>query len=98
MIHAKQNMHLTLFCHRGFLSFILILFDKQTCSQIPHPVILADEPTANLDSTTGLKIIDFMKKINEIDKTTFIFSTHDRGVMEHSKRTIRLVDGDIVKD
>ncbi len=62
------------------------------------PVILADEPTANLDSTTGLKIIDLMKKINETDQTTFIFSTHDRGVMEHSKRTIRLVDGDIVKN
>lgn len=59
-------------------------------------IVLADEPTANLDSETGDKIISLMKQINEIEKTTFIFSTHDPDIMKHAQRIIRLHDGKIV--
>jgi putative ABC transport system ATP-binding protein len=58
--------------------------------------VLADEPTANLDSTTGERIIDLMKRINQTHKTTFIFSTHDPQVMKHASRVIRLKDGRLV--
>jgi len=60
-------------------------------------IILADEPTANLDSETGHSIIDLMLKINEEDKTTFIFSTHDPKIMAHASRKIILTDGTIDK-
>ena len=56
-------------------------------------IVLADEPTANLDSETGDQIIDLMLDINKNDGTTFIFSTHDPKVMEHASRVIRLHDG-----
>jgi putative ABC transport system ATP-binding protein len=56
-------------------------------------IVLADEPTANLDSATGLAIIDLMRDINAKYQTTFIFSTHDARVMEHARRIVRLVDG-----
>ena len=58
-------------------------------------LVLADEPTANLDSKTGGTIIDLMKQLNEQDGTTFLFSTHDQQVMTHAHRVIRLVDGQI---
>ena len=61
-------------------------------------IVLADEPTANLDSATGQTIIDLMKTLNHRDRTTFIFSTHDQKVMEHADRIIRLVDGRIVSN
>ncbi len=56
-------------------------------------IILADEPTANLDSATGHKIIELMKSINEVEKTTLIFSTHDAHIMEHARRVVNLHDG-----
>ena len=59
-------------------------------------IILADEPTANLDSKTGEGIIDLMKSINEADQTTFIFSTHDARVMSHADRIVYLEDGRVV--
>ncbi len=58
-------------------------------------IVLADEPTANLDSATGLTIIDLMKELNEKRQTTFIFSTHDQRVMAHARRIVRIVDGKI---
>lgn len=58
-------------------------------------IILADEPTANLDSHTGNLIIQLMKEINAVKKTTFIFSTHDPRIMEFARRVIRLKDGQI---
>lgn len=61
-------------------------------------IVLADEPTANLDSVTGNSIIELMKELNEVQKTTFIFSTHDPRVMSQATRVIRLVDGLIVHD
>lgn len=60
-------------------------------------IVLADEPTANLDSATGEKIINLMKHINSTHKTTFIFSTHDPQVMKHASRIIRLKDGEVVE-
>jgi len=60
-------------------------------------IILADEPTANLDSETGQKIIDLMKQINKMEKTTFIFSTHDPDIMSHADRVIRIHDGLVVQ-
>jgi putative ABC transport system ATP-binding protein len=56
-------------------------------------IVLADEPTANLDSATGEAIIDLMLEINRRDRTTFIFSTHDPKVMQHARRVVRLHDG-----
>ncbi len=61
-------------------------------------IVLADEPTANLDSETGRRIIDLMREINEAERTTFIFSTHDHQVMSYARRMIRLVDGRIAED
>ncbi|PKL19303.1 MAG: macrolide ABC transporter ATP-binding protein [Spirochaetae bacterium HGW-Spirochaetae-5] len=59
-------------------------------------IILADEPTANLDQKTGASLLDLMKKLNEEIGTTFIFSTHDRMVMKSARRLINLCDGTIV--
>jgi putative ABC transport system ATP-binding protein len=56
-------------------------------------IVLADEPTANLDSETGHRIVDLMRQINETDKTTFIFSTHDAHIMEHARRVVNIRDG-----
>ena len=58
-------------------------------------IVLADEPTANLDSKTGGSIIDLMKSMNESQGTTFIFSTHDPRVMGYADRVIELVDGQV---
>jgi putative ABC transport system ATP-binding protein len=60
-------------------------------------IVLADEPTANLDSATGEAIIALMLEINRRDGTTFIFSTHDPRVMAHAHRVVRLADGRIVE-
>lgn len=56
-------------------------------------VILADEPTANLDHETGQEILDLMKRVNQERKTTFIFSTHDSKVMAIAQRVVKLWDG-----
>ncbi|WP_250655116.1 ABC transporter ATP-binding protein [Alkalimarinus coralli] len=61
-------------------------------------LILADEPTANLDSHTGASLLDMMKTLNETEKMTFLFSTHDPKIMERARRIIRLEDGCIVDD
>ena len=61
-------------------------------------IILADEPTANLDSKTGSALLDMMRKLNETKGITFIFSTHDRMIMERAKRLVRLKDGMIDSD
>jgi putative ABC transport system ATP-binding protein len=61
-------------------------------------IVLADEPTANLDSATGERIIELMKNINKTHKTTFIFSTHDPQVMRQAGRIIRLKDGHVVPE
>jgi putative ABC transport system ATP-binding protein len=59
-------------------------------------IVLADEPTANLDSVTGEHILDLMKELNRTEKTTFIFSTHDQRVMTHANAIVRLADGKFV--
>ncbi|MBC6962992.1 MAG: ABC transporter ATP-binding protein [Nitrosomonas sp.] len=62
-----------------------------------HPkIILADEPTANLDHKTGEGILQLMKEINRNSGTTFIFSTHDAKVMAMAERLIRIEDGQLV--
>jgi putative ABC transport system ATP-binding protein len=58
-------------------------------------IVLADEPTANLDSATGETIVTLMEEINRRDGTTFIFSTHDPRVMARAHRVLRLADGRI---
>jgi putative ABC transport system ATP-binding protein len=60
-------------------------------------LVLADEPTANLDSRTGETIIDLMLDINRRAGTTFIFSTHDPKVMAHAQRVVQLADGLVVE-
>jgi putative ABC transport system ATP-binding protein len=61
-------------------------------------VILADEPTANLDSATGEQIIELMKKINREQETTFIFSTHDPTIVDIADHIIKLQDGKIIHE
>ena len=61
-------------------------------------LILADEPTANLDSATAVALLDVMEHLNSETGTTFIFSTHDPQVMERAHRLIRLRDGQIASD
>lgn len=61
-----------------------------------HPkIVLADEPTANLDHKTGAGILQLMKESNRYYKTTFIFSTHDRRVMDMADRLVQVEDGEI---
>ncbi|HPS42875.1 MAG TPA: ABC transporter ATP-binding protein [Treponemataceae bacterium] len=62
------------------------------------PLVLADEPTANLDSRTGEETIALMESLNRLHGTTFVFSTHDQMVMNHARRVIRLRDGEIASD
>jgi len=61
-------------------------------------IILADEPTANLDSHTGSALLDMMKELNEKEKITFVFSTHDQMIMDRAKRLIILKDGKVHRD
>ena len=61
-------------------------------------VVLADEPTANVDSETAEKLLAIMGKLNRERGVTFIFSTHDARVMEHARRIVHLVDGRVEKD
>ncbi|HRY71767.1 MAG TPA: ABC transporter ATP-binding protein [Spirochaetia bacterium] len=61
-------------------------------------VVLADEPTANLDSHTAEEIVELMRRINAERSTTFVFSTHDRLVMEHARRIVTLRDGAVTGD
>jgi putative ABC transport system ATP-binding protein len=60
--------------------------------------ILADEPTANLDSHATGNLLDMMLKMNEKESTTFIFSTHDERVMRRARRLIKLKDGKVADD
>ncbi|MCL6591703.1 MAG: ABC transporter ATP-binding protein [Firmicutes bacterium] len=61
-------------------------------------VVLADEPSANLDSVTGEAILDLMRELNQKKQITFIFSSHDKMVIDRAKRVIRLRDGRIESD
>ena len=61
-------------------------------------IILADEPTANVDSTTAEKLLDMMEDLNREHGVTFLFSTHDPRVMERACRVVRLVDGRVESD
>ncbi len=61
-------------------------------------LVLADEPTANLDSTTSDALLEVMERLNREQGTTFVFATHDPRVMERAHRLIRLVDGSIESD
>jgi putative ABC transport system ATP-binding protein len=60
--------------------------------------VLADEPTANLDSETGEGIIELMKKMNQEIGTTFIFSTHDQTIVSIADHVLRLKDGMVVQN
>jgi len=61
-------------------------------------LVLADEPTANLDSSTSDSLLDMMEELNRDLGTTFVFATHDPRVMDRARRLIRLVDGTIASD
>jgi putative ABC transport system ATP-binding protein len=61
-------------------------------------IVLADEPTANLDSETAARLLDLMERLNGERGVTFLFSTHDPLVMERARRNVRLKDGRVVAD
>ena len=61
-------------------------------------IVLADEPTANLDSGTSEALLDVMEQLNRAERVTFVFATHDQRVMERARRLVRLVDGAIASD
>jgi len=66
---------------------------------VHHPaLVLADEPTANLDTQNATQLIDLMRELNRSLGLTFIFSTHDQRLLEHTPRIVRLCDGRIVSD
>lgn len=60
-------------------------------------IVLADEPTANLDSETGETILELMRELNQIEGTTFIFSTHDPEVLKYARHVVKIKDGMIVQ-
>ena len=60
--------------------------------------VLADEPTANLDSKSTSDLLDIMENLNKIEGTTFLFSTHDQRVIDRAHRIITLEDGKIISD
>ena len=65
----------------------------------PHPtIILADEPTANLDTENGEQVMGIMQKLNKETGTTFVFATHDPRVIKYARRVVTLQDGLIVDD
>jgi putative ABC transport system ATP-binding protein len=65
----------------------------------PKPkFILADEPTANLDSHSTTNLLDIMAKLNKEEQITFVFSTHDQRVIDRARRVITLDDGKIISD
>lgn len=61
-------------------------------------IVLADEPTANLDSQTGASLLDLMRRLNHQHQITFLFSTHDPMVMERADRILHMKDGRIIQD
>ena len=61
-------------------------------------IILADEPTANLDSKTGISLLEVMRDLNQQRNMTFVFSTHDEKIMERATRLIHLRDGNVEQD
>lgn len=61
-------------------------------------LVLADEPTANLDSKTSDELMDLFTELNEHHNTTFVIATHDQRVMRYAKRLVRMLDGRIVDD
>lgn len=64
-----------------------------------HPdIILADEPTANLDSHTGIALLDVMRHLNQAHGMTFVFSTHDEKIMDRASRLIHMRDGQVIED
>jgi putative ABC transport system ATP-binding protein len=63
---------------------------------VTHPaIVLADEPTANLDSATGASILELMKEMNAREQTTFVFSTHDHNILRYARTVINIQDGRI---
>jgi len=60
-------------------------------------IVLADEPTANLDSKTSSQILDLMVNLNDKHKVTFIFATHDPRIMDRARRTVKINDGKIIE-
>ena len=62
------------------------------------PLVLADEPTANIDSVTAHNLIDLMERMNREKGITFIFSSHDSQVLEHARRVVHLRDGKVERD
>jgi putative ABC transport system ATP-binding protein len=66
---------------------------------VSHPsIVLADEPTANLDSKTGNGLLEMMKEMNEKKRVTFVFSTHDQMVMDYARRLVHIRDGLVADD
>lgn len=61
-------------------------------------IILSDEPTANLDSKTSEEILDLMQRLNEENNVTLVYATHDPSIVSRTKRTVKILDGQIIED
>lgn len=62
------------------------------------PIILADEPTGNLDTKTSIEVMDFFVKLNEVGKKTIVLVTHEPDIAEYAKRVVKFQDGNIISD
>ena len=72
--------------------------DKPFAQDYAKKFILADEPTANLDSSSTRELLEIMQKMNEESKITFLFSTHDQRVVDKARRIITIDDGKVASD
>jgi len=94
LIDVKREMDLVNFSYLGQQQRVAI---ARSLANTPE-VILADEPTGNLDSSTGSRVMDFLKKLHKEKGTTIVMVTHDRRVAEEADRVELLRDGTIVKN
>jgi len=83
---------------RENVEFIMVLVAVARALASKPKFILADEPTANLDSQSTADLLDMMARLNEEEQITFVFSTHDQRVIDRARRVVTLVDGKIASD
>lgn len=81
-----------------FRNLGIVWVGLDACALVKNPeIVIADEPTASLDSANAFAIVELMKELNETEKSTFVFSTHDGRVLKYLDRVMLIEDG-LIKD